>query len=99
VVNLIQLDRAGTIFWNGTRIKETMLGQYMDLVGQMTPTPQTHFEVDPAAPCAQVARLVAMIARAVDCRRTCRYRAAPWHVASPVSPPAPPAPPPRPRIG
>jgi hypothetical protein len=92
-VNLIQLDRAGTLYWNGVRIKETMLRQYMILVGAMTPRPRTHLEVDPAAQCAGVARIAAMIAGAVDCRRTCQYRVAPWRPASPVSPPVPPAPP------
>jgi hypothetical protein len=89
-VNLIQLDRAGILYWNGTRIKETMLRQYMTLVGAMTPRPRTHLEVDPAAQCADVARIVAMIAGAVDCRRTCQYRVAPWRPASPISLPAPP---------
>lgn len=95
VVNLIQLDRTGILYWNGTPIKETMLRQFMTLVGAMTPRPQTHLEVDPAAPCANVARIVAMIGGAVDCRRNCRYRVAPWHPARRVSPPAPPAPPSR----
>jgi hypothetical protein len=95
VVNLIQLDRAGILYWNGTPIKETMLRQFMSLVAAMTPRPQTHLEVDPAAPCADVARIVTMIGGAVDCRRSCRYRVAPWHPARPISPPAPPSPPPR----
>jgi hypothetical protein len=90
VVNLIQLDRAGTLYWNGARISEATLGQYMFLVAAMTPRPQTHLEVDPGAPCATVARIVARIARAVDCRRACSYRVAAWHPASPVSPPPPP---------
>ncbi len=94
-VNLVQLDRAGKIYWNGAPIKESILGQFMTLVAAMTPKPRTHLEVDPAASCADVARIVALIAGAVDCRRTCKFRVAPWHPASPVSPPAPPAPAPR----
>lgn len=95
VVNLIQIDKAGTLSWNGSRIEELILSQYMMLIAAMTPRPQTHLEVDPAAPCATVARIVAMMAHAVDCRRGCRYRVTPWHKATPVSPPAPPAPPAR----
>lgn len=90
IVNLIQLDRVGKLYWNGAPVEQELLGQFLALTAAMTPRPQTHLEVDPATPCAEVARIVEMIGRSAECRRTCRYRVAAWHPFSPISPPAPP---------
>ena len=85
VTNIVMIDKAGTIHWNGMPLDTVRLRQYMDVVATMLPTPGTAVEVDPGAPCAQVAEVVRIVASAVECERLCSFATGPFD--RPVPPP------------
>jgi hypothetical protein len=88
VRNKILVDRTGSIRWNGSPIDRERLRQYMELVAAMNPVGNVDVDVHPAAPCENVAEIVAMVASAVDCSRHCDYRVAPTG-NTPAAPPPP----------
>ena len=95
VTNIVAIDKAGAITWNGMPVDTVRLRQYMDVVSTMLPTPGTAVEVDPGAPCAQIADVVRIVGNAVECDRHCSYATGPFDRPAPP-PPAPPAPPTKP---
>jgi hypothetical protein len=94
VVNIVSINAAGTTHWNGIPIDKVKLRQYMDVVSTMLPTPGTAVEVDPGAPCAQVADAVRIVGNAVECERYCSYATGPFDrpAPPPLAPPSPPRP-------
>ena len=93
--NALTVDRESRIFWNHMPIPIERLRTYLGIVAMMRPAPQLRVEVDPGTPCDQAARIVAMVAAAVDCSRLCSHAIIPWRHGPSVAPPAPPAPPSR----
>ena len=86
VTNIVTIDKAGTIHWNGMPLDTVRLRQYMDVVATMLPTPGTAVEVDPGAPCAKIAEVVRLVGDAVECDRLCSYATGPFDRPAPPPP-------------
>lgn len=75
--NQVLIDADGSIQWNGVAIAGEELGQYLEIMSQMTPSPRLELEVDADAPCDAVAEVVSTASRLLDCDRHCGYRERP----------------------
>lgn len=64
VKNEVNIDPAGTIFWNGSPIDLVRLRQYLDLTQQMSPIPELHLRPDPQARYLIVDEVLAVTKRA-----------------------------------
>lgn len=49
IKNVLRIDSAGVIFWNGTPINQATLKSYLRQTTQMDPEPELHLEPDPNA--------------------------------------------------
>lgn len=47
--NVINIDPAGTVAWNGVPVNEATLKNYLDQSAQMNPEPELHFQPDAQA--------------------------------------------------
>ncbi len=61
--NKITIDPAGVITWNGARVDEVTLRQYLDQSTAIVPEPELHFQPDPQARYEVVDRTLAVIKR------------------------------------
>ena len=64
VKNEVVIDRAGTIFWNGSPINLTVLRQYLDQTQTMNPIPELHLRPQPDARYEAVDQVLAITKRA-----------------------------------
>ena len=62
--NKVNIDPAGTIFWNGAPINQVLLRQYLERTVVMNPEPELHFQPDPQARYEVVDNVLAVIKRA-----------------------------------
>ena len=67
VRNRVALTPDGQIFWNGTPVDSTTLGQYLDITMTMTPPPRLVMQVRMDAPCSDALRLVDTVGRSNAC--------------------------------
>jgi len=63
VKNKVNIDPAGTIFWNGLPVDKTRLQQYLEQSVLMNPEPELHFQPDPQAKYEVVDQVLAVIKR------------------------------------
>ena len=62
--NKVNIDPAGSIFWNGSPINDVLLRQYLERSVVLNPEPELHFQPDPAARYEKVDQVLAIIKRA-----------------------------------
>ena len=67
VLNRVVVNARGEILWNGTPIDAPTLGQYLDLVATMTPTPLTVVRTEPGADPKAVEAVRVAVARSLEC--------------------------------
>ena len=61
--NVIAIDPAGVVSWNGVSVDEVTLRQYLDQSARITPEPELHFQPSPDARYEVVDRTLAVIKR------------------------------------
>jgi len=61
--NKITIDPQGLIYWNGSRVDQVTLRQYLDASVQISPEPELHFQPDPQARYEVVDSVLATIKR------------------------------------
>ena len=61
--NVIAIDPAGVVSWNGVGVDEVTLRQYLDQSARITPEPELHFQPSPDARYEVVDRTLAVIKR------------------------------------
>ena len=64
VKNVVSVDRAGTITWNGSPINLIILRQYLDQTQAMNPIPELHLQPQPDARYEVVDEVLAVTKRA-----------------------------------
>ena len=57
------IDPQGLIYWNGSRVDQVTLRQYLDASVQISPEPELHFQPDPQARYEVVDSVLATIKR------------------------------------
>src|SRR3546814_15693683 len=60
IKNVVRIDQANTIYWNGTAVDPATLKSYLRQTTQMDPEPELHLEPDPNARYALVAQVLAV---------------------------------------
>ena len=61
--NVIAINGAGVISWNGVGVDEVTLRQYLDQSARISPEPELHFQPSPEAKYEVVDRTLAVIKR------------------------------------
>jgi biopolymer transport protein ExbD len=64
VRNEVSVDHAGTIFWNGKPVSQTVLRQYLDQSQRMAPIPELHVRPNAGARYETVDQVLAIAKRA-----------------------------------
>ena len=60
IKNVVRIDQANTIYWNGTAVDPATLKSYLRQTTQMDPEPELHLEPDPNARYALVDQVLAV---------------------------------------
>src|SRR3546814_8616313 len=60
IKNVVRIDQANTIYWNGTAVDPATLKSYLRQTTQMDPEPERHLEPDPNARYALVDQVLAV---------------------------------------
>lgn len=68
IINTVQLDETEILRWNGVKIDETRLSQYLERAQGFEPKPSVVLKIDPETNCAAVERIRDRIEAQMHCK-------------------------------
>ena len=67
--NLIRLQNAGTLSWNGQPVSDETIVRYLTRVSEMDPRPRISLAIEPGTACSRVREVRALMQEAPICSR------------------------------